>query len=915
MIKKLIIVLFLTSPAFGIEKQIIGPFDGGLNNQDNSSTIGENQAQDLLNVDLSLGGKSVKKREGYGLAYALTYTTSATHGIYDFYDNSGNDIALAFHDVYMTSVVNGGSATVLMSTGTLNATYQCIDSQGSAYCANTSRDRLIKTNGVTFSNQTIVTTGTLVAVTPDRLVQAGFASPNQNRIDFSAAADFTSWTTGVSATSAFQFTVTSPGSHITMITYAFNRIMWFKDASFGYVLPGATAADWVVKTISPNIGTLDNTYVYYKDILYFRGQDGHIWSYDGSNLQKLTRNIGGTISASASRSSNLWTQSSQTDFETSSMTPSGYLSTTITPGSIVLSTATRLSAFTDNVSTDFGAANSLVNLDTTTLSGSVYLSTGSYLIAKATNACQNAGVHSNSDPGYQSFVASTTGNFSRLQVYGVITGSPGTQTIYLLSDNSLKPGATIYSDSFNFNTINSTGSYATVDVTSPVKVTSGSRYWLGIPKFGDVSNNFISSINFLVCGGYNGDPLWLGNGNGITTNNTVFTVNATTYNSSGNFVSRAFDVGFTTNTWVWDWGNFYSSGSIPSGSALTYETQTASSTTGSVWDSLVSVSSGSAPTSTVKQFIRYKASFSTTDTSTSPTINYVEQNMSSRLRPSATYYSQVHNSPNLTQWDAFQVNSQGSTHQFSIRASSTNIGMTSSTPAWTSITSGGIPSMSTNTYLQFKDVFNATTISNSPRLDDFTFNWFEGAAADKSYATFFKDDIWWSVVSGTSGVTTNNTILRLDLLNNAWLVYDIASNGFYIRNSALYFGHSTSGNVFRFGDANSDNGSAINSYWKSKDYFFDPFTDDDFTDLSVFFKTVDNSTMSVTYAVAGGTFTTYSVPLQRTNASFGNYNRNLPQGSGGGTFNIKFGNSAADQPWEFFAGQLRRNDKTWQPSK
>jgi len=191
-------------------QQVIGPFSG-LNNADNPAAIPLEKAQDLLNVDLSLNGKSVFKREGYGLAYALTNTTSPIHGTYIFYDGTGNDVALSFNDTRITSSINGASPTVLTSTMTNGSTWQCTDSQGFAYCANTSRTFIIKTNGVTFSTvQNLNSTGTIVAVTPDRLVASGFSS-SPNRIDVSAAADFNTWATGVLNTSAYQFTITAPG--------------------------------------------------------------------------------------------------------------------------------------------------------------------------------------------------------------------------------------------------------------------------------------------------------------------------------------------------------------------------------------------------------------------------------------------------------------------------------------------------------------------------------------------------------------------------------------------------------------------------------------------------------------------------------------------------------------------------------
>src|SRR6185295_3571719 len=176
------------------------------------------------------------------------------------------------------------------------------------------------------------------------------------------------------------------------------------------------------------------------------------------------------------------------------------------------------------------------------------------------------------------------------------------------------------------------------------------------------------------------------------------------YASSGNFISRTFDTSFATSTWLWGWSTFTATGYIPSRTTLTYETQTSSSATGA-FDSLISVSSGSNPSSAVREFIRYKASFTATDLSTSPVLNDVSINMTQRLRPQATFYSAVKNAPSISSWDTFSVTRQtnGGTHSFFMRSSTNSISVTSSTPSWTSVTAGAVPALSTGTYFQVQD--------------------------------------------------------------------------------------------------------------------------------------------------------------------------------------------------------------------
>ena len=764
--------------------QVIGPFSG-LNNTDNPAAIADDKAQDLLNVDLSLGGKSVFKRKGYATALTLSVTTSPVHGTFQFYDSSGNDVVLAFNDTRMTSSVNGGSPTVLFSTGANGATYQCTDSQGYAYCANTSRTSLIKTDGVTYSLiTTVLSTGTIVSVTPDRLVLSGF-SDNPNRIDFSAAADFTSWTTGVNPLSAFGFTITAPGPKITHHTYAFNRIMWFKSNSFGYILPGQTQADWVVKTISPNVGTLDNTSVYDKGILYFRGTDGNIWSYDGAVLDDLTRDIGGTIDVSQNRISGSWTQSTSDDFN------NGYLSnvdTTTIPNAIALSFAPSFATAT------YDANSSAVGINNVS-------------IAVVPGCTLSAGC---SGPYYQSSSFTAAGNYIlktisiRLQDVG---SSSITGKLNFCANNGGVPGTVLDSVAFDNDT---TLHVATLTFTGNIPVSSGTIYWVQLQPTG-------------IC--------------------------------------------TTTNYYSW-YGDATGTGSSYCGSSIV-----------------------SRPS--------YFAVRGATYTET------------------GTYQSQVKNSPNLTSWDAFSANyiSPSSTHTFSIRAASGSFTVNSSTPSWSTITNGSIPTSSTGPYFQIRDILTTSNSTSTPVLYDLTQYWFEGQAVDKSYATYFKEAVWFSVAAGT-GATTNNRILRLDLLNKTWLIYDLPVNGFYIRNNALYFGSSNAGYLFKYGDVDNDNGSAINAYWKSKDFFqASPFTDDDMTDLSVFFKAVDNSTMTMTYSVVGSSESSYQVPMQRSNAAFGKNNRNLPLGTSGNTFNVKFGNNAIDQFFEVFAIQYGYNPKSWKPEK
>ncbi len=916
------LLLALLVPVFGYSEdwipQAIGPF-GTLNDRDNSYAIPADKSQSLLNVDITEGGKSVKKREGYGLAYTLTVTTSPVHGIYNFFDSNGNDVSLFAHDTRLSASVSGASATVLFSTGPNGATYQCTDSLGFAYCANSMRTTIIKTNGATYSLlNTVTSTGTMIAAGPTRLGMAGF-SEAPSRIDFSASADFTDWTTGSLGTSGFRVTINAPGARITHLTYAFGRWMWFKDTSFGFIIEGNQPfqTDWVNKTVSYDVGTNDNTSVYREGILYFRGKDAHIYAFDGSNYWRLSKEIAGTINQSQSRASNSWTQTSQSDFQAGGSAPGGWVSTTVAAGSVVLDTAAAVAPFVDTSSANF-AAGALVNLDSTTIDGSLLLTIGATIQRETpygsddepTNTCGNV------TTPYVVFLTTTsyilTNATFRLKK---INSPPSTITYTVKSNSSGAPGTTLVTGTGDVSSVGTSYSDINIDLTD-IPLTNGTSYWIGLNQTTNGCDNVAPNVMHWAT-----DTSYPTGATYTNARNEQFTYNTRligkSFSTSGSIVSRSFDVGFTTATWLWAWSSFTVTSVTPSNTTLTYETQTSSSSTGQ-WTTLASVSSGSAPTSLVQEFIRYKASFATTNTSTSPALSDVTINMTSRLRPDATYFSSVKNAPSLTTWDTFQVTKQdnGGSHSFFMRSSTNAINVMSSTPSWTSVTAGGIPTLSTGTYFQVADrisvsSYGALTLLVGPKLDDLTQNWFEGSASDKAYATYFDNKIWWSVASG-AGATSNNKILLYDLLNQGWTIYDLASNGFLTRQNHLYFGSATGGYVYKYGDTDSDNGTAINSYWKSKDFFgASPFATQEIANISIAAGSVANSSMTVTYTLNGQNDTSYTMDLYNSTGAFKIKNKNLPSGTVANTFAIKFGNSVADQPWEVFAVQLGIRPRSW----
>lgn len=764
----------------------------------------------------------------------------------------------------------------------------------------------------------------MVAACTTRLAMAGF-SDRPSGIDFSADSDFTTWGTGSLGTSAVQLTINAPGAKITLIAYAFGRLMWFKNSSFGFILIGnqPLQTDWVIRTVSYDVGTNDNSFVYREGILYFRGQDGHIYAFDGSSYQRASRDIAGTIATEQNKTQGSWAQTTQADFQAGAQSPSGWISTSNASGVVSLSTQSTTSIFINSVSTDF-AAGTITNVSTIT-ANTLRLSLGIQNILASQNIGTDGEVCASECTG--SYYQSQALNFSAISSSSILSsislnlqkvGSPGDFTLYIKSDGGGIPGTTLESIPVTAASVSTSSGIITVNFSSTTKLSGGTTYFAQL-----IPNSTCDASNKIIWRGQSGVGATLANGCGSSATSSFlryqYKVYVTSYVASGTFVSKVFDDGFPVTSWVPEWGIFNSSTVVPTGTTLNFYVQTSSSATG-IFSATSSAVSGSQLSTYAQEFIRFGANFTTVDGSTSPVLSTSTISILALLRPGATYFSQIKNTPNITSWDTFNagVNNGGGTHTFSIRSATNSFTVTSSTPSWSTVTNGGIPTVSTGIYFQIKDQLDISSSSIvtgvGPYLSDFSQNWFEGSAADKAYATYFDDKIWWEVTAGT-GATTNNKTLVYDLLNQTWTIYDLAANGFFVRQNRLYFGSSSAGYIYKYGDTDNDNGSAINAYWRSKDFFGDdPFSTQEIANISVVGKSVSNSSMTVICFINGTSSSTYTMPLYSSLSNFTGKNKNLTAGTVGNTYSVKFGNNAADQPFEVFGIQIGIRQKSWIPT-
>lgn len=882
--------------------QAIGPF-GGLNTSESPEAIGATQAQDLLNVNISPSGKSVKRREGSALDNTFTTSTSPVHGAYSFYDASGNQVRLFGQDKYLWASV-AGAPYVAVATGTVNTTWQCTDYLGFAYCVTSARDSPVKTNGTSAGStyQPGITNGTTIASTPERLLVANTTS-NPSRLFYSGASNFTDFTVGTTATSSSFEDITAPGSSITMVRYRYGRWLWWKDQSFGYLI-GTDQTNLESKTVSDTIGTFDNSDIFDQGITYFRGNDGLVYTYDGSVLSPLiSRDIKPTLQSANRRKSNSWTLTTQSDWQSGTEQPDDNLSFTISSGDIVPSSHTK----TDTTTADFSAGT---KTDMTVASNRVFLTTntaGNINSADFEDGSGGTDLGSNwSNPGASPWVRDDTQSVRDCTITpqsgtyfartSGLTSSPPKLRVILASDSS----------TLAEQTISCNNPCAWVQKTLSSVSDAGKRVkfrFIGMDGASD-----LTTVQSYIFGGsvtYHARCDCSDGSCSASVGAIDNVVGGSSTINTGSFTSQTFDLQASSNvvTFAASW-------------TLNDLTPTISLQTSASGSGLWATVTGSTGTAVVRtnRYVRYTSTF--TVGPGDDALTTLDDVTIVAKSTGGTYYSPVNNATALTAWSALYITDStdgSSSLTYYVRASTAQFTVLSSTPNWATQTKNATVNYSTGTYFQLRAGFVVTSPTDTPKLSESIFNWFEGNAADKMYSTYHDYALWFAVSLGTT-TSVNNRVARFDLLSNLWTLYDIGSNGFLAYNNSLYFGDPSAGKSYKFGGVNADNNAAINSYWRSKAFFGDsPFNEKELRTSSFFVKASSGTTLSVTYTrdrVATST-STYTINLYDGNASFIRNNRRLPAGQRATLFDVQFGDNSTNPSWEVFGGQMTYEPIPW----
>jgi hypothetical protein len=347
---------------------------------------------------------------------------------------------------------------------------------------------------------------------------------------------------------------------------------------------------------------------------------------------------------------------------------------------------------------------------------------------------------------------------------------------------------------------------------------------------------------------------------------------------------------------------------------VTFKTQVATSATTTTFDAAQTATPGNQPLSAQKRFFVYTATF-TANSSTNTAAIY--SGLSLGLATTGQFQTQCIQAGNqVSSWGILSCaeSNVGNASLVYYATSAATCAALPATPptAWTSVTNNATLSIgvSSNVYIGFRSLLGAST--DQAQVDSCSLYWNNGVTAPPTWGTYdsYKNAIYWTTSIDNSA--TNNRVLKYDLNLNQWYPFDLPANAITRILNQIYFGDSTGGYWNLYGGVNSDNGAAINSYWKSKDFSGGiPFQDKYFNTISMVTKNQGAGTLSVTYTTSDNTSTTYSISLSTTTgATYVHANRLLSQMSPFQFLNVQFGNNSAI-PWEIDGAEIQFNSAPW----
>lgn len=876
----------------------------GMNDTDSPATLADCEAQDSLNAETDLNGLTLKKRRGFSLEATLTTASAPVTGSAYFRDTSGNDIVVACHDIFCAKSSNKAAFTNFLTTataGTKRWSFATVDSI--LYGANDSRDKVFRYNGTSILYSTAIPQGTILELAGDRLVVADVAN-FPNRVHYSKSGDFTNFTTGLLPVDPWTDDMGTFGDKVTGLKAWLGNIYIFKSQSITICELGDQYTT-LCSVLSNTVGTNDPASIILTSIgIVFKGSDSGYWriGLDGS-ITSISRKIT-NLTATQNLQNQSLTETTQTDWEAGSESPINTWDTSSISGSVFPSSTSK----TWDSTAQF--LNGTVSSVTVSTSGTVELLRNLPFF--------NADLSNGNALGWTlsgfSYVAKDSLNdgavcVDTLPVVGGLrtsglVGGLNIRVYYATGTAILAQNSHTFSDSIaagycDQSKITQTEINKYFTSTLRIEVTNqGSGYARSV--------YFSSASEIVYYWGHYTNTANPGSGA------QGFIVFISTGFTSGTFQSETFDTSFATPTG----GPFTAAWSTPSASNATlyYDVRSATSSDG-IWNDW-RATSNTLNAGTTQQYIQWRGRFNVTRSSAgdSPSLDSVTMNAAS----TGTFMTQCMNAGLLINSFGLISCAEGKTGAGNLtyytKSDSTCSAL--STNTWTAQTNNTDVSVSAKAALQIRFDSTLGSSSDTARVDSCVVYW-NGPLAPPSWGLYDStlNHAYWS--TGINYSTVSNRVLKYDMNNGAFYPLDLPASSMLIVNNDKYFGGSLGGYLFKYAGSgiNTDNNAAINSYWKSKDWTgSSPFYEKSWTRISSLFANEQTGSITTTWTNERGVSGSYSVSLSTASAyPYVRSNYNIPTTSPSNFINFRFGNNAANQPWEMLGYGVDYFTQPWRP--
>ena len=909
----------------------------GLNDADSPATLDSCDSPDLLNTESNLSGTAFLRRKGYSLNANLTISTSPVTGSHSFIDANGNSQVVVCQDRNCAKSTNGNAFAAFLTTAAAGITrWSFVDIGGVLYGGNNRYDPIMKWDGTTRTSPVGMPLGSILEATQDRLAIADI-SGNLNRVHYSSAGAYEQFTIGANPEDSYFDDLGTSGDRIRGMRYYNGNLYVFKTNSIT-LCELDDQYNSQCSVISPNIGTTDApSIVTTGDALYFRGQDKNYWEITSRGITQISRKIPNLVKSQTGGTSggeNSNTQTSQSDWQNGTQSPTSTWNTVTTNGSIFPSSVTLLDnttalwaqgSYSNNI--DF-SVDGRIQLTSVTVQDNwsngveagrlAWTETGGDVFRIASNRLQAidtggeiADVIYTTSVTYSSGSWKMTYNQTGSQSCGVNAGSPRCWQMRVMTN----AGGDYYS--LQFEDGRQSGDYHNIVIAKGIagtetKLTSvetaiilGVDYVFELVRstdgrmFSYMDSVLISSTQAQVqVSSSTKFELRSSAPGGRTLNYDNFYFYQ--FASSGTIYSRIFDTAFTTPTW----GAFSSTFTVQQNieGQIVFNTRVSTSPNNDMWDSTVASSDTVGMTNAQKRYVRYEAGIATYISTKTPNITEVGL----RAATTGQFYTQcIQPNSSISSWGTLSCSETktggGSLVYYTTSAASCATLPTSDPSSWqTTHTNNNTVTVSTNIAVRygFRSLLGAAT--DQAQVDACTLSWTEGTPNQPAWGVYdsIKDSLYWAVT--INNASSANRLLKYDRKLDSWYPFSIPMQAPKIINNVFYFGGASSGTWNTFGNVDNDIGGPIYAYRKTKDIGSDsPFNEKNFQKVSILTRNQGSGNMTVTHTLSSGKTGSYTVSLSTTSGlNYARSNYFLPASSPQNFINLMFSNNAANEPFE-----------------